>query len=351
MPRIMSDQLREIAREIFKAVGVKENLAERVSDSLVESNLRGVDSHGVMRLPAYVRLIEQGKIRPDSKPIVVRETVATAVVDGGWGFGQVVARRAMEIAIEKARQCGASAVGVIHCNHIGRLGEYSQMAAEEDMIGMIMCNSGPYMGGPGGYVAPYGGRGRVFSTNPLSVALPTSGGPPFVLDFSTSKAAEGKIRLAKEKGEKIPEGWLVDKHGRPSTNPADLYDGGAMLPIAEHKGYALAMLIDILSGPLTGAHCTSSPKFEGGNASLIQVLDIKTFTSFKEFKEKVSELVDKVRSSPLAVGFDRILMPGEPELIAKEERLRTGIDVSDETWKEIVETAKRVRAIVKYELS
>ncbi len=346
MPRIASEHLIEIAREIFKTVGVSENVAELVSDSLVESNMRGVDSHGVMRLPAYVRLVEEGKIRPDSEPVVIRETVATAVVDGRWGFGQVVARRAMEIAVEKARQCGAAAVGVIHCNHIGRLGEYSQMAAEENMIGMIMCNSGPYRGGPGGFVAPYGGRGRVFSTNPLSVALPTGRGPPFVLDFSTSKVAEGKIRLARKRGEKIPEGWIVDKHGRPSTNPDDLYDGGAILPIAEHKGYGLAMLIDILSAPLTGAYCTSSPKFEGGNPLFIQVVDIQEFTSLREFKEKVGELVDKVRSTPLANGFDRILIPGEPELIAREKRLRTGIDVPEETWEEIVETAKRIGATV-----
>jgi uncharacterized oxidoreductase len=292
----------------------------------------------VIRIVEYVRMVQNGQIKPGAKINIVRETPSTALIDGNWGFGQVIAKDSMQIAIKKAERCSVSSVGVFHCNHIGRLGEYSMMAAENDMIGIIMCNSGP----AGGWMAPYGGRERRLSANPISGAVPAGKMKPLVFDYATSVVAEGKVRVRYESGEKVPEGWIVDKEGRPTNNPGDLYEGGALLPFGGHKGYCLALFLDIMGGALTGAGCTSSKEYEWGNGTFMIVIDIEAFSPLKRFKKRVDELFQKIKETPAAPGFNSVLVPGEPEFSTEEKRLKEGIFIPEKTWQSIVNVAEEL---------
>jgi len=335
MPIFTADQLRRVGRAIFEAAGTPPEVARRVSDSLVTNNLMGHDSHGVIRITAYLDMIREGRIVPRAQPEVVKETPTTALVDGHWAFGQVVAAQGMEIAIAKAREQHISAVGLFHCPHIGRVGEYPAMAADQGMIGITVCNSRP----PGGNTAPFGGRKPFFSTNPLALAVPAGEHPPMLLDFATSVVAEGKVRVARNRGKQIPEGWIIDAEGCPSTNPQDLYEGGALLPFGRHKGYGLALFIDLLGGALTGAGCTSMSDYDGGNGTFMIVIDIENFRPLEEFRVYVDRLFASLKQVPLAPGFEEILIPGEIEYRTQAQREREGIFVEELTWTQIVEAA------------
>jgi len=341
MPVFSADQLRTVAQEVFKKVGSSAKEAQLVADLLVKSNLAGHDSHGVIRIPWYVQAVKEGRAKPGAKVSIVRETPTMALIDGHWGWGQVVATRAMELAIKKAKKSDVSAVGAINCWHIGRLADYSLMALKHNMIGVTMVNSSPL-------VAPYGGSKRILSTNPMAFAIPAGKEKPFLLDMATSVGAEGKMRVKLNRGEKVPDDWLLDKEGRPTNNPADLYAGGALLPFGAtvgYKGYGLCMLVDILCGALTGGGCTSSKeylarKFFGGNGTFVMAINIASFTPVSRFKARMDELIKVIKQSPVAQGFTEILIPGEPEYRSEEKRLREGIPIEEKTWQDICQTAK-----------
>jgi LDH2 family malate/lactate/ureidoglycolate dehydrogenase len=343
MPTFTASQLRNLGIRVFEALGTPSGEARRVADSLVKANLAGHDSHGVMRIPQYVEAIKRGQIKPGAKMEVVRETPSTTLIDGKWGFGQVIAEKGTKMAIEKARVHSISAVGLFHCNHIGRLGEYSFMAAEQDMIGIVMCNAGP----PGGYTAPYGGRARRLSTGPISASVPAGRWKPFLLDFATSTVAEGKLRIKSNRGEKVPLGWIIDREGHPTTDPKDFYEGGAILPFGDHKGYALSLLIDILGGALTGGGCVTSKEFVGGNGTLIIVINISSFTPLQEFKERIDALFEAIKGTPTAMGFKEVMMPGEPEFRTEEKRLKKGIFIEEKTWQDINKVVKELELNLK----
>ena len=344
MPVFKAEQLKNLSVGIFKAAGASDYEAEVVSQHLVNANLSGHDSHGVLRIPSYVSMIREGykpygyvsKIVPGAQIEIVKETETTALIDGHWGFGQVIAGKAMEIAIEKAKKHGVGAVGVLNCNHIGRLGEYSMMAAKEDLIGLVVCNSGRL-------VAPFGGIDRIMSTNPITVAIPAGKERDFLLDMATSVHAEGKVHVWRSRGEQLPNGWIIDKEGTPSIDPEALYAGGAILPMGGdvgYKGFGLAMIVDILGGALTGHGCTSGKEYTGGNGTFMIAIRIDCFMDPDEFKERVDELIRNVKNSRKALGVTEILVPGEPEVNNREERLKKGILVPEKTWEEIKETAK-----------
>lgn len=328
---VFANELKAICENIFLSVGASDEEAKIVSGSLVESNLLGVDSHGVMRVPDYVKMVKEGKIRVKAEIKAIRDEGATILVDGGFGFGQVVARKAANFALEKANSYGVGVVGIVHSNHIGRLGEYTTLVAEHDMVGLMFCNSGP----KGGIVAPYGGALRRFGTNPLSIAFP-SHSRPFLLDFATSIVAEGKLRRKYMLKEKVPEGWIIDSEGNISTDPADFYErNGALLPFGEHKGYALSMAVDALGGILTGAHFVSNPDFSGGNNALLVALKISSFRPIDEFKSEVDDFFKVIGSTPPAKGFQRVVVPGEIEYDIRERRLKEGIPIDLEIWRRI----------------
>ncbi|HUK50489.1 MAG TPA: Ldh family oxidoreductase, partial [Terriglobales bacterium] len=215
MPRFQADEIRALEVSILRHLGASQEHAELVVDMLIEASLVGHDSHGVHYITRYADRIKRGIIDKKAIPEITKETVGTAIVDGHWGFGQVTAKRAMEVAIEKAGRVGVGAVGCIHCNHIGRLGAYTSMAAEKGMVGLMVVNVVHPT------VQPFGGASRVLGSNPISVAAPAGNSNPFLLDFATSAVAEGKIGWAAMKDEKIPMGWIVDHEGHDTNDPLD----------------------------------------------------------------------------------------------------------------------------------
>jgi LDH2 family malate/lactate/ureidoglycolate dehydrogenase len=347
MPVYTAEQLRTVGALIFKALGAPEEDAELVSDLLVEANLTGFDSHGMIRLPIYARGIKMGAVKPGAEIRVVEETPSTAVIDGGWNFGQVVARYAMNICIEKARNGIVGLVTVHNCQHVGRLNAYAEMALEHDMIGIMSVNSASY-------VAPFGGMSRQLGTNPLCFAIPAGEEPPMVLDMATSVWARGKIMVYLARGEELPEGVFMDAEGNPTTDPSWYARGGVLRNlggIAGYKGYGLSLLVEVLTGALTGAGCSGSEEyrsrpFYGGNGVFMMAIDVGRLIDLGGFKRRVDELFSRVKNSPLAPGSEEILIPGDPERRMRERRLREGIYIEDKTWGDIRALAEELCVVV-----
>lgn len=339
MPVVDPDVLRALARSVFRAVGSPAETADLVAGSLVGANLAGHDSHGVIRVPAYVQQVRDGRLTPTATPAVVRETPTAAVVDGRWGFGQLTARRSMELAIEKARRHGIGAVAAISCNHIGRLGEWAELAAANGVVGFVSVA----MQGGTLHAAPYGGAERAMSTNPLAFGIPSGGTRlPVVVDFATTAVAEGKLRVAKAKGARLPPGCILDASGQPSTNPDDFYAGGTMLPFGGHKGYGLAVVVELLSLALTGALASKRGSFASGSFYLC--IDPNAFGSSAAYAGAVAELLERIKSVRPAPGFNEVLLPGEPEHRSRQAR-QNGIPVDDTTWQALHQTAAEVGAM------
>jgi LDH2 family malate/lactate/ureidoglycolate dehydrogenase len=343
MPVFNGDQLRNIGAGVFMGLGASEEEAELVSSLLVEANLTGFDSHGMIRLPIYARGIKMGAVKPGAEVRVVEETPSTAVIDGGWNFGQVVARQAMKVCIEKARNSIIGLVTVRNSQHVGRCNTYAEMALEHDMIGIMSVNSASY-------VAPFGGKDKQLGTNPLCFAIPAGEEPPMVLDMATSVWARGKIMVYLARGEELPEGVFMDADGNPTTDPSWYTKGGVLRTlggIAGYKGYGLSLLVEILTGILTGGGTSNSEKyrarpFYGGNGIFMMAIDIGRITDIDRFKAEVDELFRKVKTSALAPGSEGILIPGDPERIMKEKRLREGIYIENKTWGEIASLAEKL---------
>jgi len=302
---------------------------------LVEANLRGQDGHGVLMLPRYMDQVKKGTMKFGVKVETVRETPSTALLNGNWGFGQVIGVRAMELAIKKAKDHTIGFVGVINCNHIGMLAHYPMMALEHDMIGVTLCNSSPE-------VAPYGGRMRKLGTDPICVAIPANREKPIVLDMATSVVAAGKVRAKYVKGEKTPEGWIIDNDGQPTVDPSVFMSlKGMLLPVGGYKGFGLSLVVDVLGGALTGAGC-SSTEFQRGNGVIMYAIKIESFTPATTFKERVDNLIRSIKSTPTAPGYSEILVPGEPEFRTMEERSKKGIEVDDMTWQALRSLGKEL---------
>jgi len=343
LPVYSAEQLRTLGTSIFAGLGVPEEDAELVADLLVEGNLTGFDSHGMIRLPIYCRGIKIGAVKPGAEIRILEETPSTAVIDGGWNLGQVVARYAMKVCIEKARNSVVGLVTVRNNMHVGRCNAYAEMAMREDMIGIMSVNSASY-------VAPFGGKSKQLGTNPLCFAIPSGEEPPMVLDMATSVWARGKIMVYLARGGELPEGVFMDPDGNSTTDPSWYTKGGVLRTlgdIAGYKGYGLSLLVEILTGILTEAGTSSSEEyrsrpFYGGNGTFMMAIDVGRITDIDEFKRRVDELLRKVKESPTAPGYEEILIPGDPERRAKEERLRDGIFIEDKTWGDIVSLAEEL---------
>lgn len=319
--------------------GASEENARTVAKLLVNADLAGHDSHGVYRIPSYVKFIEEGKVNPTAKGVLEVDRESVGLFNGEWGFGQVVATEAMKEAIKKARNYGTSAVGIHNCGHIGRMADYCLMALEKDMIGMTMSNAS-------GWMAPFGGVERIFNPCPFGIGIPSGKQRPFVLDISMSVCAAGRIEVKKARGEKkLPEGWIIDKDGNPSTYIDDFFNGGSILPIGgsvAYKGYGLAFMIDILGGALTGHGCGSSADYRFGNGVFMMAVDISRFTDIDTFKMRMDQVICRVKKSKKAPGVKEIMIPGEPESLEEERRLRDGVLVPDTVWHDISDVASRL---------
>jgi hydroxycarboxylate dehydrogenase B len=341
MPTFSAPILTQLARELFIAAGVQGVDAALVANSLVDANLCGHDSHGLLRVPQYLDFLKQGIFKPGVPLTVLSETSAVLSADGNWGLGQVQAYRLLNTLLEKSRSLGIAAGTLRNCGHIGRLGEYAEAAAHESMAFIAAVNS---HGGGRRVVPPGGTEGRI-STNPICMGAPTSESP-VVLDFGTSAVAEGKVRLSFQKNEQVPEGWLVDHAGKPTTDPGVLYaePRGNILPFGGpqmYKGFGLGLLVDLLCGGLSGGSC-SNPKFQlggQGNAVFFIVINPALFGGVSHFLCESDGLTEFVRSCPTAEGSGPVILPGEPERISKAKRVVEGIPIPEGTWNLIAKAA------------
>jgi uncharacterized oxidoreductase len=327
---------------MFESAGVPAADAAVVSRSLVGANLRGHDSHGVMRIAQYLEFLRDGKFKTNVPLEILDESPALLAADAGWGLGQVQAHRLLDHLIEKAKIVGVTAGALRRCGHTGRLGEYAERAVAERLAFIGTVNSH----GGGRRVAPPGGiEGRI-STNPICIGVPTPNSP-LILDFGTSAVAEGKVRVVYQKGERTPDGWLLDAEGKPTTDPSVLYvdPRGSILPMGgaqAYKGFGLGLLLDALAGGLSGGMCSQPGPLAGvGNSVLFVLLDVDRFGGADHFLSEVGNLTDYVRSSPPAKPSDSITLPGDPERIMLEQRQASGIPIPDGVWKILSDWAAR----------
>lgn len=316
--RFRPAHMHAISRNLLRAAGAPRHVAETVSEILVNSNLSGHDSHGVLRIPTYLDGISGGAIVPAAEPEVVRRNGNTLIVDGHSGMGIYTARKAIDFAIDNAAGSGVCCISFRRVGHFGRLGEYAEVAARSGCIAIITIGVGTVDA-----VAPYGATRGPLGTNPIAVGVPTGDDAPFILDIATSVVAEGKLQVARAEKSSIPEGYILDKHGRPSTNPLDFYDGGYLLPFGAHKGSGLLLLTCLLSG-LSGV-----PEVEEGTLSgaFMQVIRISAFTPREPYQRGIRAFLDMIKAIPPAPGFDEVLVPGDFEHRTRVKRLRDGFDV------------------------
>ena len=337
MPNILPGRLREVGYQLFEASGCTADDARAVVDHLVESNLFGHDSHGAIRYYEYTRAIREGRFQPRATPEIVREKPSTAVVDAGGALGQVGATFAMNLAIEKARQHGLATVTLRNTSHVGRAGAYPLMAArQKNMIGLAFVNAGRL----GYQIAPFGGLEGRISTNPIAFSAPRPDSDPILVDMTTSVVAEGKVRVAINQGVEVPEGWLIDAQGNPTTDPNDFRaePPGAILPmggVVAHKGYSLGLVVELLGGALSGEGCADGSCTMHSNGVLFTVYNIEHFTELSTYYDEVEALLEHVKSSKLAPGFNEILAPGEPEFRNAQRKESTGIEIDETTWEYI----------------
>jgi len=333
-------KLNKFCTNIFIKAGLSKEDASTVADSLVFANLRGVDSHGVMRFPIYVERLKKGgsKAKPNIK--ILKERLSSALVDGDSGLGQVVGTYATELAIKKAKETGVCFVGVRGSAHFGAASYYSVKIAQEGMIGISTSNTTQN-------TAAWGGAKKIIGNDPLSIAFPFRDRGPIVFDISMSQAAGGKIKLAAKNNQKVPMGWGIDRFGRMTENPNEIINGGARLPFGEHKGYGLAIMLEILNGVLTGAGMlsqnTSWSKYPENTTNLghcFTAIDITCFMDLKEFNKRLEWFVSEVKTSPLMEGSRGVFMPGEIELNVEKERREKGIPIYQKVWSELLEIAK-----------
>jgi L-2-hydroxycarboxylate dehydrogenase (NAD+) len=345
-------RLKEFTTRVFKHFNVPEDDAELAADVLSTADVRGIDSHGVARLHSYFELLSIGEINPTAKVRIVREMPATATVDGDNGLGLVVGPKANAIAMEKAETVGSAWVSVCNSNHYGIAGYYSLKALERDMIGWAMTSSSKL-------VAPLWGAERMLGTNAISVAFPGKHEPPVVIDMATSTVAYGKIEMARRKKEKIPHGWAVNHRGESTTEPMEMIEGGAMLPLGSerdlggHKGYALAAMVDILSSVLSGANWGPfAPPFAlrqeipersvgKGLGHIFGAMKIEAFIDTEEFKSQIDDWIRTFRNTKPASGTNGPLIPGDPERWATEERLRAGVPLISAVREELMDISKK----------
>ncbi|MEM7404602.1 MAG: Ldh family oxidoreductase, partial [Pseudomonadota bacterium] len=314
--------------------------AETVARHSVAANLTGHDSHGIIQIPSYIDRIEKGHIVPGAPIDIVSDTPTTTVVDGNWGFGYVVSEEVMRRTIAKADLQNVAAATVYRQGHVGRLADYPLMAAEAGMIGLMTADSGRSPKA----VAPFGGRLARLGTNPISIAVPSDLDGPLYFDLSTAAAAAGKVKLAQARGEQVPPGWVIDKEGRGTTDPAALSDGGALLPLGGDvgfKGFALATMVEILSALLTGLGFGVEPTGRHNDGCFVAVFKVDAFRDLATFKSEVADFARYLKETPTAEGFSEIYYPGEVEHLRKQDRLANGMDIEDATWNKLTGLAER----------
>jgi len=338
MPIRTAEEIYKIALRMLQAAGVSEYESNIVAEHLSECNLVGHDSHGLMRLPQYVQFVKDGYLKIDQQCEVIVDKPSITVVEGNYRFGQVVATECMTMGIQKAKENGIATVMGRNCMHCGRLGAFSHRAAREGLACIMAVNSpGP------GQVSPFGGSERRLGTNPISAAVPCRD-EAILLDMTTSATAEGKLRVAFQKGESVPEGLMLNGYGKPSTDPGEYYaePNGSILPlggIMAHKGYGLSVMVDMFAGVLSGAGIARTDLPRGVNGLWIHLMDVEQFMPRAQYDEWIEKYIKHIKSARLQDGVEEILLPGEIEARRKTERQETGISVPEGTWKLVSDLA------------
>ncbi len=341
-------ELWQFAHSVFKKMNCSKDQARLATDVLLSADLRGIDSHGIARLSGYVRLWEVKRINSSPNIKIVHETPSTAVVDGDGGLGLVVAPKAMEIAIQKANQVGTGWVAVKNSNHFGIAGYHAMMALKHDMIGMSMTNASPL-------VAPTFSIERLLGTNPICVAIPAGEQPAFVADFATTTAANGKLEILQRKNQEAPEGWIQKKDGSISTNPNELKDGGALLPLGgdrehgSHKGFCLGAWVDIFSAVLSGANygpwvppfvsflAPPADPVGDGIGHFFGAMRVDAFRPADDFKKHMDNWITRFRSAKTVEGISHLVIPGDPERESELIRRTDGIPLNAKVVEDLKE--------------
>lgn len=337
MKTVVSTKLVDLVAAIMEGAGCAPVEARTVALRLVDSNLVGHDSHGVLRVAKYLEWVRDGTLRPNTPPTIVFDSDTIAIVDGNRGFGQVTGETATKLGIAKAKAKGIAMVGLRNCGHLGRLGDWAEMAAEAGQVSLHFLNTSGAM-----RVAPFGGSDRRLSTNPMAIGVPVAGGAPAILDITTSTVAEGKLMVAMNKGERVPEGWIVDRAGRPTTDPKDFYDGGALLTIGAHKGSGLSILTDLLSGAVTTGRSSDPDDAILRNNMLSIFIDPSIYDRDGAVLAEARRFVEWVKSSPPAKPGEPVLAPGDAERRTREARRRQGVPLDDKTWQDLLDAARSV---------
>lgn len=328
------ESLKQYVSEVLQKVEVSEKDSKITADSLVSANLRGVDSHGVTRLQIYIQRLQSGAINPKPNIKVLEESDSILVLDGDNGLGQVVGAKALELGIPKAKKSGGLYIGVKRSSHFGAGAFFVKQGLEQNLITYAMSNAPATM-------APWGGKEPYFGTNPYAYGIPAGNNKPIILDMATSVVARGKVILAEKRGESIPEGWAIDKDGKPTTNSKAALDG-SVLPFGGPKGYAISLMIDVMSGVLTGAGFGPHINQIYGDydksqnvGHFFQLIDINKFMPEAEFKNRIDQMINEIKSSSKADGVEEIFLPGEIEENIEEDRLKNGITLPRDVYEEI----------------
>ena len=340
-PAVPYARLHQFAAEVFRRSGLSDADATAGADVLATTDAWGVFTHGTKCLRGYVRRLKAGGLRPAGRPHLVADGPAWGIVDGDSALGMVTSVFAMETAIAKARQCGMAYVGVRNSCHFGAAGYYAWLAARAGLIGLSMANDTPSVAAPGS-------RGGITGSNPISYAVPAGRHPPLLLDMSTATVAGGKVYAARTRGERIPDTWLVGADGRPTTDPTGYPEVGALQPAAGHKGYGIALLIETLSGILSGAAFTRSVgswMWDDGtqptrHGAAFLAIDTNTIMPAAEFARRMETLVDEIHTAPRADGVERLYLPGEMEWERHDRAMREGIRLPPDVVASLVEAGK-----------
>ncbi len=344
-------QLLELTQKVFLAIGCSQDHATTAAKVLLSADLRGVDSHGVARLSGYVRLWQAQRVNANAQPKIIHQTPSTAVVDGDAGLGLIVAPYAMQVAIDKAKEVGTGWVSVQNSNHFGIAGIHAMIALEHDMIGIAMTNASAL-------VAPTFANEKLLGTNPIAVAIPAGQQAPFVADFATTTAANGKLEILQRKNKPTPTGWVQNKNGEATQNASALKEGGALLPLGgdythgSHKGYGLGAVVDIFSAILSGANYGPwVPPFPAyvpmpenmpgkGIGHFFGAMRIDAFRPATEFKQHMDQWITRFKSAKTVAGQERVIIPGEPEAQFEKERMQNGIPLLAPVVKDLQEVAQ-----------
>jgi LDH2 family malate/lactate/ureidoglycolate dehydrogenase len=333
MPTFTAAFLETHITKLLVALDTPDDLAELVASSLVGANLAGHDSHGVGLVPSYAAQIRAGTLKPAARASVepAAGMLATLAVNGAWGWGPPAGFLAAEQTIARAQQYGIAAAVIRECQHIGRVGQYVERIASHHLIGIVTCNSSSG-------VAPFGGKHRTLGTNPIAIAAPRQGGQaPVMFDGSTSVVAGNKLKVQVDKGLPAPAGWIIDRDGHPSTKSEDYFAGGALLPLGGHKGYALSVMVELLAGLLSGNSASFLPDFAAGNGVLVIVIRPDAFMPIDQYLAQVERACAALQAVPRLRDAQPVLLPGEPEQLARAERSANGIPLPEATWQSLAE--------------